>query len=52
MRLFPLEFAANTSGSGAVDASSVQFIIINFIIIIIIIIIFISLINTVDKTQP
>jgi len=49
MRLFPLEFAANTSGSGAVDASSVQFIIINFIIIIII---FISLINTVDKTQP
>jgi len=50
MRLFPLEFAANISGSGAVDASSVQFIIINFIIIIIII--FISLINTVDKTQP
>jgi len=49
MRLFPLEFAANTSGSRAVDASSVQFIIINFIIIIII---FISLINTVDKTQP
>jgi len=49
MRLFPLELAANTSGSGAVDASSVQFIIINFIIIIII---FISLINTVDKTQP